>query len=197
MRGPSPGKLSKVLCAIFTLNASILSVTTSWERLLSQCLQISALQDTTSPRIFTQTTFALNWIFCPSGPPWWTTEESAAHHLHQKTIKNILWNTLGLIVVDLGTFDFLQNFAHEAPRSKKIGHQKITSRRNEYIFLARYIPKILISAVIFTFHVHLVIIWCLKYFLSHICVEFENLPFGLPITNDRGECCAPEWSNVF
>ena len=86
MRRQNTRKLSNDSWANSGLKPLILSIRYLRKRLRSQFLAYTYIKDTTSPRIHGSTTFALNRIFCPSGPPWSTTEESAAHHLHQKPI---------------------------------------------------------------------------------------------------------------
>ena len=46
------------------------------------------------------------------------TEESAAHHLYEKTVQNIFWKTLEFILNDFGTFVFCQILAHKATKSQ-------------------------------------------------------------------------------
>ena len=115
-------------------------------------------------------------------------QESAAHHFLSKTLLEIPETSFSNEISKLG---LSKKNCMWRPKSPGIDLRKITFRNNGYIFLARHILRILICGVILTFHVHSVFIWCLKYFLPHICVELETLPFGLPGRNDRGECCVP------
>ena len=70
------------------MNTLIRSFKYSGKRSSDQISHMQTIKSTCSPRIFGYTTFALNRIFLPFGLPMKTTEESAAHHLYQKTIKN-------------------------------------------------------------------------------------------------------------
>ena len=90
MRGLHTQKFTKVSQANSGLIPWILSTKYSRIRLRSQVFKYSCVKVITSRWLISENTFALIRISCPSGPPCTTTEESAAHHLYQKTIKNIL-----------------------------------------------------------------------------------------------------------
>ena len=65
-------------------------------------MYFSTLQVTTSHRTVAQTAFVLNMIFCLRGPHNEQQRRVLRIIYIEKTIKNIFWNTLGLILDDLG-----------------------------------------------------------------------------------------------
>ena len=72
-------------------------------------------------------------FFSPKGHPDTKTEESAAHHLHEKTVQNIFWKTLELILNDFRTFCFFVKFWHTKQRNHKIGKDFLSKFRFETI----------------------------------------------------------------
>ena len=98
MRTRNTRILSKCLWANLILNTSIWSSKYSRKRLRYQFSNPRTINMTSGPRLTFYNTFALNLIFSPSGAPWRTTEESAAHHsflisiVHSTLLCRSLWD---------------------------------------------------------------------------------------------------------